>query len=154
MIENEIVELLIKKNLTISFAESATGGLLASTIISVCGASNILKESYITYSNESKMKILNVKQETINKYSVYSKEVAEEMVNGLYNITLSDICVSITGIAESNSIDDEKPFFYSIKTSNDKLYSFESSTIGSRNDSRYEMVNIIFSSLYRIIKDI
>ena len=95
----ELVYKLIDKKLHISFAESLTGGLCASKIVSIPDASKVLAESYVTYSNEAKMKILGVKEETINKYSVVSNEVAYEMALGLHKITKSDICVSLTGLA-------------------------------------------------------
>jgi len=95
----KLVDLLIDKKLHISFAESLTGGLCASKVISIPDASKVLGESYVTYSNEAKIKILGVKEETINKYSVVSSEVAYEMARGLNNISKSDLCVSLTGLA-------------------------------------------------------
>ena len=70
----------------ISCAESCTGGLLASTIINVSGASDIINESYVTYSNEAKIKVLKVKKESIEKYDVVSEEVVKEMANGLLDL--------------------------------------------------------------------
>lgn len=103
----DLVKLLIDKKLTISFAESITGGLLVKYITDCPGSSIILKESYITYANESKIKILNVDNNTINKYGVVSKEVALEMAKGLKNITNSDINVSTTGNAGPTVCDDK-----------------------------------------------
>lgn len=90
MIENKLVEKLKEKKFKISFAESCTGGLLASSIINVSGSSSVIEESYITYSENAKMKLLDVKNETLNKYTVYSKEVALEMAKGLKNRTNSE----------------------------------------------------------------
>ena len=67
-VEKTLVELLLKNNMTISFAESCTGGMLASTLINVSGSSNVINESYVTYSEEAKMRILGVSKETLNKY--------------------------------------------------------------------------------------
>ncbi len=107
--EGNLVKLLQEKKLTISFAESCTCGLLASKIGSVPGASEVLKESYITYSNESKNKILGVKKETIDNYTEYSEKTAVEMAEGLYKISGSDVCVSVTGIAGPGGGTPQKP---------------------------------------------
>lgn len=102
-VEKTLVELLLKNNMTISFAESCTGGMLASTLINVSGSSNVINESYVTYSEEAKMRILGVSKETLNKYTVYSSEVAEEMAEGLKKVTHANVCASITGKAEDES---------------------------------------------------
>ena len=96
-VEKTLVELLLKNNMTISFAESCTGGMLASTLI------NVINESYVTYSEEAKMRILGVSKETLNKYTVYSSEVAEEMAEGLKKVTHANVCASVTGKAEDES---------------------------------------------------
>ena len=102
-VEKTLVELLLKNNMTISFAESCTGGMLASTLINVSGSSNVINESYVTYSEEAKMRILGVSKETLNKYTVYSSEVAEEMEEGLKKVTHANVCASVTGKAEDES---------------------------------------------------
>ena len=102
-VEKTLVELLLKNKMTISFAESCTGGMLASTLINVSGSSNVINESYVTYSEEAKMRILGVSKETLNKYTVYSSEVAEEMAEGLKKVTHANVCASVTGKAEDES---------------------------------------------------
>lgn len=102
-VEKTLVELLLKNNMTISFAESCTGGMLASTLINVSGSSNVINESYVTYSEEAKKRILGVSKETLNKYTVYSSEVAEEMAEGLKKVTHANVCASVTGKAEDES---------------------------------------------------
>ena len=102
-VEKTLVELLLKNNMTISFAESCTGGMLASTLINVSGSSNVINESYVPYSEEAKMRILGVSKETLNKYTVYSSEVAEEMAEGLKKVTHANVCASVTGKAEDES---------------------------------------------------
>lgn len=102
-VEKTLVELLLKNNMTISFAESCTGGMLASTLINVSGSTNVINESYVTYSEEAKMRILGVSKETLNKYTVYSSEVAEEMAEGLKKVTHANVCASVTGKAEDES---------------------------------------------------
>ena len=107
--ENILVEKLIEKNLTIATAESATGGMIASRIVDVSNASKVLKISFVTYSDEAKIKYLKVKKETIDKYQVVSEEVAREMVLGLCNETLADCGISITGVAGPTSYSDTLP---------------------------------------------
>lgn len=98
-VEEVLVKRLMYKNLTISFAESITGGLLAASITDVAGSSKILSSSYVTYSNDSKIKNLGVKKETLDKYGAISEQTALEMARGLKNKTNSNVCVSTTGEA-------------------------------------------------------
>ena len=92
----EIVNKLIEKNLTIATMESCTGGGIASEITSISGASAIIRESYITYCNEAKIK-RGVPAEVIEKYTVYSKETAIEMAKAAKKEADSDIAIGITG---------------------------------------------------------
>lgn len=98
-VEEVLVKRLMDKNLTISFAESITGGLLAASITDVAGSSKILSSSYVTYSNDSKIKNLGVRKETLDKYGAISDQTALEMACGLKNKTNSSVCVSTTGEA-------------------------------------------------------
>lgn len=98
-VEEVLVKRLMDKNLTISFAESITGGLLAASITDVAGSSKILSSSYVTYSNDSKIKNLGVKKETLDKCGAISEQTALEMARGLKNKTNSSVCVSTTGEA-------------------------------------------------------
>ena len=97
--EYKIAKILTEKGLTISTAESCTGGLLSSKLTDVSGSSAFVHLNFVTYSNEAKNKILNVKKETLEKYGAVSEECSYEMACGLYNATGADICVSTTGIA-------------------------------------------------------
>ncbi|WP_440697494.1 CinA family protein [Candidatus Pelagibacter sp. HIMB1709] len=90
---------LIDKRLTISVAESCTGGLLASNLTKLANSSKYFQMGLITYSNEAKTKILKVDRNTIKKYGAVSKECCKEMVKNLSKISKSKINVSITGIA-------------------------------------------------------
>ncbi len=98
-LESIIVEILIKKKLTISTAESCTGGLLANKITDVAGASNIFKRGFITYSDDAKINILGVSKELIEKYTAVSVEVAKAMAMGALRISKANIAVSTTGFA-------------------------------------------------------
>ncbi len=106
-LEGSLIELLEKNEMTISTAESCTAGLLAGRIVNVSGASEVFKEGVITYSNKAKRDRLGVKKSTLAKYSAVSAEVAKEMVKGLMALTKSDVGVSVTGYAGSDS--EEEP---------------------------------------------
>ena len=95
----KIIILLKKKKLRISFAESCTGGLLASTITSVSGSSKVFTLGLVTYSNQSKTKVLKVPKNIIRKYGSVSAPVCLAMVKNLNKISKTNIAVSITGIA-------------------------------------------------------
>ena len=94
-----LVKILTKKKLKIAFAESCTGGLLASSITSISGASKIFNLGLITYSNQAKIKFLKVNKNIIKKYGAVSYECCLAMVNNLSKISKTNINVSITGIA-------------------------------------------------------
>ena len=94
-----LIKLFIKKKIKISVAESCTGGLLASTITSISGASKIFDLGLVTYSNQAKIKILRVNKNIIRKYGAVSHECCYAMVKSLSKISKADINVSITGIA-------------------------------------------------------
>ena len=104
-----LVKKLIKKNLKISFAESCTGGMLASSIISISGASKIFNIGLITYSNQAKIKFLKVNKNIIKKYGAVSHECCLAMVNNLSKISKANINVSITGIAGPKGGSKQKP---------------------------------------------
>lgn len=101
-IEGKLYEILYQKQLKVSFAESVTGGMLASRLINVKGASEVIECSYVTYSNEAKSEILGVDPKLIKKYGVVSEEVAEAMAQGLAKISKADVNVSVTGYAGGN----------------------------------------------------
>ncbi|WP_270596296.1 CinA family nicotinamide mononucleotide deamidase-related protein [Anaerococcus vaginalis] len=102
--EETLINLLKERNEKVSTCESITGGLIASSIIDISGASNVIEESYITYSDKIKEKILNVSRETLEKYSAVSVECAKEMVEGLYKITNSSLCIGSTGYAHKGEV--------------------------------------------------
>tara|TARA_Y100000591_G_C21813139_1_gene689089 strand:+ start:1346 stop:1807 length:462 start_codon:yes stop_codon:yes gene_type:complete len=104
-----LVKILIKKKLKISFAESCTGGLLASSITSISGASKIFNLGFITYSNKAKIKFLKVNKNIIRKYGAVSHECCLAMVNNLSKISKANINVSITGIAGPKGGTKQKP---------------------------------------------
>lgn len=98
-VEERVINLLLKHGFYFSSAESCTGGMLMSTLINVPGASCVIQEGFITYSEEAKMKYLHVKEETLKKYGVVSEQVASEMAEGVQRQTNAQVTVGITGLA-------------------------------------------------------
>mgnify|MGYP003690563931 CR=1 FL=1 len=98
-LNQKIVVNLKKKKLKISFAESCTGGLLSSAITSVSGSSKIFSMGLITYSNQSKITVLKIPKNIIQKYGAVSFQCCLSMVNNLSKISKSKVCISITGVA-------------------------------------------------------
>ena len=104
-----LIRILTKKKLKISFAESCTGGLLASSITSISGASKVFNLGFVTYSNQAKIKVLRVNKNIIRKYGAVSHECCYAMVKNLSRISNSNINVSITGIAGPKGGTKQKP---------------------------------------------
>ena len=104
-----LIRLLIRKKIKLSITESCTGGLLASTITSISGASKIFNLGLVTYSNQAKIKILKVNKSIIKKYGAVSYECCYAMVNNLSKISKASINVSITGIAGPKGGTKKKP---------------------------------------------
>ena len=108
-IEEVVAKLLIEKNLTISTAESCTGGMIASTLINYPGISQIFLEGAVTYSNEAKHNRLGVKNETLDKYGAVSEETAIEMAIGIAKTAGTNVSIVTTGIAGPGGGTEEKP---------------------------------------------
>jgi len=108
-LEDVLVEELIKNNLTISVAESCTGGMVSSTLINYPGVSSVFMEGCVTYSNDAKIKSLNVEKETLDKFGAVSKEIAMEMAKGIADRYKTNIGISTTGIAGPEGGSDDKP---------------------------------------------
>ena len=104
-----LVKKLIRKKLKISFAESCTGGMLASSVTSINGASKVFNLGLITYSNQAKIKILKINKNIIKKFGAVSPECCKAMVLNLSKISKANINVSITGIAGPNGGTKQKP---------------------------------------------
>ena len=109
MTNEQIISKLVQQNITISTAESCTGGSLGKIITSVAGVSSIYGYGFITYANEAKEKILGVKHETLDSYGAVSAETALQMALGAREVSGSDIAVSVTGIAGPGGGTPEKP---------------------------------------------
>ena len=109
LLNKNIVKKLTKKKLKISFAESCTGGLLSKSITSVSGASKVFNLGVVTYSNESKIKILKISKKILKKYGAVSEQVCEAMVKNVSKIGKTHLSVSITGIAGPQGGTRKKP---------------------------------------------
>lgn len=141
-LEEMLVKTLTQKKLTITTAESCTGGLLAGRIVNASGASNVFNQGFITYSNKAKRKQIEVRKETLKKYGAVSKQVAKEMAKGAALVAEADVALSVTGIAGPDGGTEEKPVglvyigcYYNGKTVVEK-YHFK----GSRREIRESSV--------------
>lgn len=136
--EEVVGELLIKNKLTLSTAESCTGGLLGSKITNVSGISSAFYRGFITYSNKSKVELLGVNYQTIENFGAVSSETAKEMAVGARNVSGSDLAVSITGIAGPTGGTETKPvgFVYIALASKDGVICNEFNFFGDRQRVR------------------
>lgn len=107
--EEIVVKMLYERKMTVTTAESCTGGLIAAAIVNAAGASDVLNEGYITYSNSAKEKLLGVRHETLEKYGAVSEQTAKEMAEGAARAADADAALSATGIAGPGGGTDEKP---------------------------------------------
>lgn len=107
--EEELVEILTKKQYKITTAESCTGGLVAATIVNVSGASEVFQAGFVTYANEAKEKELGVKSETLQTYGAVSEKTAKEMAIGCAAHAKAQVGISTTGIAGPGGGTAEKP---------------------------------------------
>lgn len=155
-LEDTVAEMLVNKNLTISVAESCTGGMVSSNLINYPGISSVFMEGCITYSNEAKMKSLGVKKETLDKFGAVSEETAREMAEGIARRYNTNIGISTTGIAGPEGGTKEKPVglvyfgIYINGKTKAKRYIFNGSRQQVRlratktilNDLRLELINL------------
>ena len=107
--EEQVVRLLKERNLTITAAESCTGGLIAGTLVNVAGASDVFGEAYVTYSNEAKQRLVGVRPDTLEQFGAVSEETAYEMAAGAARAAGADVGLSSTGIAGPGGGTPEKP---------------------------------------------
>ena len=137
-LEEDIGNLLRQKELTLGVVESATGGLISHLITNVRGSSDYYKGSITAYSNETKIKIVGVKTDTINKHGAVSHQVAEEMAQGGRKLLAVDICLADTGIAGPGGATPGKPvgLFYIGLSHQAGTYSQEHHFQGDREQNK------------------
>jgi len=151
-IEYKVVEALKKRKLVVSTAESCTGGLLASHIVNVAGASAVFHQGYITYCDDAKIQMLGVSKETLHTYYAVSSQTAIEMAKGCARISGADIGLSVTGVAGPD-MEDGKPvgLVYIGCCYRDECKAYEFHFSGNRTDVRnqavYEALCIILNTL-------
>lgn len=134
-----LVEELTKKKCSVATAESCTGGMIASTIVDVPGASDCFNEGYVTYSNEAKMKNLGVRDETLMAYGAVSEQTATEMAKGVKKRAKADFGISSTGIAGPGGGSPKKPVglvYIACAYGDDKCIVKELHLKGSRTEVR------------------
>ena len=150
-----VFECIRDKKLTVSAAESCTGGMFAKMIVDIPGSSEILNESIVTYSNEAKKKYLGVKAETLDKFGAVSAETAKEMAEGIKKAAAADIGVGITGIAGPDGGTAEKPvgLVYAAVSYRGKTEVKELNLSGSREKVRYAAALNAFWMILKILKN-
>lgn len=143
------------KNLSIAFAESCTAGMLASEFVKAKGSSDVLRGSLVVYQPEVKMKLLNVRKETLELYTAESQQVTNEMVMGLKKLLDADISVAVTGLAGSGgSENEEKPVgtvFVSMLYDG-KAEEFRELFNGNTQSIRKKTVDYIFDKLKGVLE--
>jgi len=153
--EYSLLKLLKKHKLTLSLAESCTGGLIAKAITDIPGSSEIFKYGVVSYSNESKQKILKVRKNTLKRYGAVSEHTAREMAEGVQKILSTDISAAVTGIAGPGGGMPDKPVgtvYIGITIFNKtSVYKFKFS--GSREQIREQTKNKTLNLIYKGIKE-
>lgn len=157
-VENESLEevaakLLLDNNLTISIAESCTGGLVSARLTEIPGISKVFNRAIITYSNKSKIENLNVKVETLEKHGAVSRETAIEMAEGIKKVADTDIGVSITGIAGPGGGTPQKPvgLVFVALSDGTRTYCRELKLWGDRRKIRNVSAHNVFDMVRRFV---
>ena len=153
-LEEVVGKLLRKHQLTVSTAESCTGGLVAATLVNVSGSSEYFKGSVVAYSNEVKEKLLGVKRETLQKYGAVSAQTAEEMALGVRKLLKTDIGIATTGIAGPGGGTAEKPvgLTYFAVAYPKGVEVFKKVFPYDRNQNRLSATYYVLYQLYKILK--
>ncbi len=153
LFNNKIIKKILNKNITVSVAESCTGGLLASKFVSTPGISKVFNMGLIVYSNKAKSALLKISNIKIKKYGAVSKEVCNEMLLSLKKISKSNLCITTTGIAGPSGGTRHKPVgtvYIGIKY-NKKTLIKKSLYSGSRRAVQNKTIKDIFIIIDRLI---
>jgi len=140
ILEQEIGDILRQRGMTLGAVESATGGLISHRITNIPGSSDYYKGSVTAYSNETKIRVVGVKQETIDRHGAVSAQVAEEMAEGGRKLLAVDICLADTGIAGPGGATSGKPvgLFYLGLSTQGKTYSRQHNFAGNRDQNKQD----------------
>lgn len=149
-------EYLMNNNISVSTAESCTGGLISAKLVEVSGISSVFNEGFITYSNDSKQTILGVKKRTLKKYGAVSQETAKEMCYGVCKLTNAKLGISATGIAgpDGGTIDKPVGTVYIGIYYNRKIVVKHYVLKGDREEVRNQTANMAIKLAYRVVKTI
>lgn len=154
--EEELINLLIEKNLHVTTAESCTGGMVSSTLVGVANASKVFDVAYVTYANDAKIEYLGVNPHTIEKFGVVSEEVTHEMALGAMMEAQADMSLCTSGIAGPTGGTARKPvgmvcFGIGLKG---KAYTFTEyfGDIG-RNNVRQKAVDFVITKAIELLKN-
>ncbi|NOZ90811.1 MAG: CinA family protein [Epsilonproteobacteria bacterium] len=152
-ITKKIIEILKVDNQTITFAESCTGGRVASAFTAISGASSVLNGSVVSYSNDIKSKWLGVKEKTLIDYGAVSSECVAEMLNGVSKMAEADYAIAISGIAGPTGGTEEKPVgtvYIGIKTPKEiivKHYLFQGDRNSVQNQATISSIELLEKNL-------
>lgn len=146
-LSSQVIEKSAEKNFRISTAESCTGGLIISALTEISGSSKVVNSGYITYSNEAKIKQVNVQKETLEKYGAVSEQTVTQMAKGAQINSGSHITVAVSGIAGPTGGSAEKPvgLVYFAFCIGEKNATFEKVFKGNRNEIRMQTVETALS---------
>ena len=152
----DLKNIALLKNQLISTAESCTGGLISKYLTDIAGASNFFESSVVTYSNNSKISLLNVSPKTLSAYGAVSKETVEEMCRGLLKISAATITVAISGIMGPNSDNTNKKIgsTWVCIMSKHKTKTIFLELSKSRQENREEAAKVAIINLYDFINEL
>ena len=155
-LEYSIYGLLKKYHITMTTAESATGGMIASTLINVPGISAFFQEGYVTYSNEAKVKMIGVNPETIERYGVVSSETAFDMAESAARVAQTNAALSVTGVAGPDGGTEDKPvgLVYIACAGSKKTLVKECHFSGGRQSVRRQATEMVLQLLLTCIKEL
>ena len=151
----ELVKRLTDQHMSMATAESCTGGLLAASVTSVPGSSACFSYGLVTYSNEAKHKLLHVPENLLATYGAVSSETAIAMAEGLLDLSLADLAVSITGIAGPDGGSEEKPVglvYIGLAVKNGPVTFEECRFSGTRNEIRTRTVDTAIAMLKKYLE--
>ena len=152
----DLKNIALLKNQLISIAESCTGGLISKYLTDIAGASNFFESSVVTYSNNSKISLLNVSPKTLSTYGAVSEETVEEMCHGLLKISAATIAVAISGIMGPNSDNTNKKIgsTWVCIMSKHKTKTIFLELSKSRQENREEAAKVAIINLYDFINEL
>ncbi|MBV1875982.1 MAG: CinA family protein [Cycloclasticus sp.] len=154
LLTEKLSMLLIEQNKTLAVAESCTGGWLSKVLTDLSGSSQWFLGGVVSYSNESKQGLINVEKKHLDQCGAVSKEVAEQMAEGVEKAFMSSISVSITGVAGPSGGTPDKPVglvWFGIKAPSAEAYSIRKTFVGSRDQVRQQAV---LTALTLLLKDL